>query len=308
MRVIVVGAGVIGLTVGVRLREAGFEAHVVARDLPLETTSAVAAAIWYPYLAFPRERVLVWSTRTLEVLDNLAASDPAAGVTVRLGTELVREPASDPWWADAVPALRSRTDVPAPYRQGWTFATPIVEMPVYLGWLVRRFVQLGGTVTRMTLAGLPDRADVVVNCSGLGARGLVGDTSVEPVRGQVLTVAPFGLDEWLLDTSGPTYVVPRSNDVVIGGTELAGRWDRRVDVATSQHILDRATALLPELKGVEVLSSRVGLRPARPAVRLESERTGGGCQVIHCYGHGGAGVTLSWGCADEVVELVESGS
>ena len=56
-RVIVVGAGVVGLSCAVRLLEAGHRVDVLARDLPLETTSAVAAAIWYPYRALPQDRV-----------------------------------------------------------------------------------------------------------------------------------------------------------------------------------------------------------------------------------------------------------
>jgi D-amino-acid oxidase len=52
-----------------------------------------------------------------------------------------------------------------------------------------------------------------------------------------------------------------------------------------------------------VKAVRVGLRPARPAVRLETEGTPGGV-IVHCYGHGGAGVTLSWGCAEEVADVV----
>ena len=60
-RVIVVGAGVVGLSCAVRLLEAGHRVDVVARDLPLETTSAVAAALWYPYRAYPFERVTAWS-------------------------------------------------------------------------------------------------------------------------------------------------------------------------------------------------------------------------------------------------------
>ena len=61
MRAIVVGAGVVGLTAAVRLREAGIDANVVAREEPPETTSAVAAALWYPYRALPAERVTAWS-------------------------------------------------------------------------------------------------------------------------------------------------------------------------------------------------------------------------------------------------------
>ena len=93
----------------------------------------------------------------------------------------------------------------------------------------------------------------------------------------------------------PTYVIPRSRDIVVGGTEDAGEWDRTRDPDTAADILRRGTALVPALAGARVLRHKVGLRPARPETRLE--RVG---EVIHCYGHGGAGVTLSWGCADDV--------
>jgi D-amino-acid oxidase len=74
----VVGAGVVGLTCAVRLAEDGHDVHVLARDLPQETTSAVAAACWYPYLAQPQERVLAWSARTYAVLEGLVG-DPGLG-------------------------------------------------------------------------------------------------------------------------------------------------------------------------------------------------------------------------------------
>ena len=65
---------------------------------------------------------------------------------------------------------------------------------------------------------------------------------------------------------------------------------------------------MPELAGATELGQRVGLRPARPHVRLERLPSGTDAgSVVHCYGHGGAGVTLSWGCADEVAALVEAG-
>jgi D-amino-acid oxidase len=62
-QVLVVGAGAIGLTAAIRLREAGLDADVVAREPPAATTSAVAAALWYPYRAFPRERVALVGAR-----------------------------------------------------------------------------------------------------------------------------------------------------------------------------------------------------------------------------------------------------
>ena len=303
-RVIVVGAGVVGLSCAIRLLEAGHHVDVVARDLPLETTSATAAAFWYPYRAYPFERVTAWSRATYDELQRLSA-DEATGVRMVAGTELHRTKQADPWWRDAVPAL-TRVVVPgAPYADGWTFVAPVAEMPVYLPWLVDRVAELGGTLTRMALQALPTEADVVVNATGLGSRHLADDPSVLPVRGQVVYVEQVGLDRWWLDESGPVYVVPRSRDIVVGGTDDEGEWDRRPDPDVAKRILERAIELVPELAAARVVGHKVGLRPARPEVRVEATEEGDQ-RVVHCYGHGGAGVTLSWGCAAEVVGLVGS--
>jgi len=303
-RVIVVGAGVVGLTCAVRLLEAGHRVDVVGRDLPLETTSSVAAAIWYPYRALPQERVTAWARTSYAVFEALAAPEqyggsPECGVRLLEGTEVFAERQAEPWWRSAVPALDRETSLPEGYRDGWTFTAPVVEMPVYLRWLTGRVTALGGTLTRLNLSALPEGADVVVNCSGLGARLLGADRSVVPVRGQVLHVEQVGLDRWWLDGAGPTYVVPRSRDIVVGGTDQEGEWSRTPSPDDARDILARAVRLVPALRGARVLRHKVGLRPVRPAVRLE--RSG---HVVHCYGHGGAGVTLSWGCADDVASLV----
>jgi D-amino-acid oxidase len=302
-RVIVIGAGVVGLSCAVRLLERGHEVSVVARDLPLETTSAVAAALWYPHRIYPFERVAAWSATTYAELARLS-EDERTGIVMRRGTELLHGPAPRPWWADAVPHLEQVAPARPGYDAAWTFTAPVVEMQVYLPWLVARLEALGGTITRMALSGLPDLADVVVDAAGLGARLFAQDGAVVPVRGQVVLVEQTGIEEWLLDGSGPTYVVPRSRDVVVGGTDEEGSWDRTVDEAAAKEILARARELVPGLRGAKVLGHRVGLRPARPSVRLEATTGAGGRRVVHCYGHGGAGVTVSWGCADEVADLV----
>jgi D-amino-acid oxidase len=303
-RVVVVGAGVIGLTAGVRLAQAGFEVEVLAREMPLETTSAVAAAIWYPYLIQPLDRAFEWAGRSLAEFERLA-DEPAAGVAMRQGSELLREPAAQPWWSPLVPGLRPLDSVPPTFAGGWSFVTPVVEMPLYLGWLQARLEALGGSMTRVALWALPDDAGVVVNCAGLGARSLVGDRSLSPVSGQVLVMTQVGLESWVLDGAGLTYVVPRSHDVILGGTDIAGDWDTSPDPGAAAQILGRATALVPELAEAHIVAQRVGLRPARPEVRLDVEQTSVHNRVVHCYGHGGAGVTVSWGCADEVVTLVQ---
>jgi len=304
-RVVVVGAGVLGLTCALRLLEAGHRVDVLARDLPRETTSATAAAIWYPFLAWPQDRVLAWAEDSYRVFAALA-EHPDSGVVLRSGTEVVAHRDQRPWWADAVPDLRETVEVPPGFDGGWTFTTPVVEMPIYLDWLADQVREAGGSVTRLNLHGLPRTGDggpdAVVDCAGIGAKFLAGDPTVHPVQGQVVLVEQVGLERWWLDgasAGGPTYVVPRSRDVVVGGTDVEGEWSRTPSPEVAATILRRALRLVPELAGAEVLGHKVGLRPARPEVRLE--RVG---DVVHCYGHGGSGVTLSWGCAGEVAGLL----
>ena len=304
MRVIVVGAGVIGLSCAVRLAESGYDVAVFARDLPLETTSAVAAAIWYPFLSAPEDRVAVWSRASYEEFGKLAESEPS--VRLRQGREYLVDPTPTPSWANALLDLQRVGSPPPGFKDGWSFTTPVIEMPVYLQYLVKRLESAGGTLTRAALSALPTAAEVVVNAAGLGARLTASDPTVTPVRGQVLTVEQPGLTEWLIADRNPrdlTYVVPREHDVVIGGTNEPDSWDLSVNPQTAEVLLARAADLVPQLRKAKILRHRVGLRPARPAVRCEAVQTGAQ-RIIHCYGHGGAGVTLSWGCADEVVELV----
>lgn len=301
-----VGAGVVGLTCAVRLAEDGHRVDVLARDLPLETTSVVAAALWYPYKALPQDRVTAWARTAYDVFGELAREE--AGVRMVPGTEVLLRRTEDPWWAGAVPDLE-HAGPPEGYADAWSFTAPVIDMPLYLRWLRARLDELGSTVTRMSLAALPQVVDdpagpedprsIVVNCSGLGARLLAADLEVSPVRGQVVLVTGVHLDRWWLDAAGPTYVVPRSRAVVVGGTDEDGTWSRTPSAETAIEVLDRATRMVPELAGATVVGHRVGLRPVRPTVRLEVAG-----RVIHCYGHGGAGVTLSWGCAEEVSRLV----
>jgi D-amino-acid oxidase len=306
--VTVVGAGVSGLTTAVRLAEAGHEVTVVARDRPLATTSAVAAAMWFPYRVLPYDRVLAWSRESYGTFAALAGQAPEAGVRLRWGTELLRHPPSEAWWAEAVPDLALTRDVPPGYQAGWRFRAPVIDMPRYLPWLAARATAAGVTLVEgsVMVTDLTDLGPVVVDCAGLGARDLVPDPTVTPVRGQVVLVDQVGVDEWVtedLDEHTLTYVIPRQDDVVVGGTADEGEWDLTPDPATAEAILARATTLVPALAGAPIRAHKVGLRPTRPAVRLEPEHRGPQT-VVHNYGHGGAGVTLSWPCADEVVSLL----
>ena len=306
-RTTVVGGGVIGLTCALELARAGHRVTVLTADPVEATTSAVAAALWFPYRAAPADAVLRWAASSLAAFTALA-DDPATGVALRTGTVVHRTPAPDLWWAPAVTGHRAATadELPPGVPAGTRCPLPVVDMGRYLGWLQQEAVAAGVQVRRervASLAAVP--GDLVVLAAGLRSGPLVGDSSGVAVQGQVVRLAAPGVTDWVLDEENPaglSYVVPRGSEVVVGGTAVEGATGMEPDPAVERAVLDRACALVPALRGAPVLSRAVGLRPGRPSVRLD-RTTADGRPVISCYGHGGAGVTLSWGCAADVVAL-----
>ena len=310
MHVRVLGGGVSGLTCAVALRSRGHDVTLVAERLPPHTTSSVAAAFWYPYKADPPDRVLGWA-KTSHARFVALAADPATGIRVREVVEVVDD-AARPWWADAVPSLRAAAAerLPRGAAHGWCFEAPVIDTRMYLPHLRAWFEREGGVIDVRRCTDLRElAAPIVVNCTGLGARELCGDESLVPIRGQLVYIENPGIDTVLLDEADPgtiTYVVPRGDDCVLGGTTLPGETSLEHDPDAAQSILDRTAVLEPRLRGARVIAHAVGLRPGRITVRLEAEALGDGRTIVHDYGHGGAGVTLSWGCADEVCTLVDA--
>ncbi|MDQ6850418.1 MAG: FAD-binding oxidoreductase [Actinomycetota bacterium] len=309
-RVQVVGAGVIGLCCAIRLAEAGFAVDVLARELPADTTSATAGAVWMPYRAQPADLVAEWGRATLVELLQLNTSEAVSGVLLRDGVLVYREPPPRPAWADAVAGLTELRIIrnPAPgYSYGLAMHAPIIDVSAYLDYLLARLRQAGGSLTRLSLDALP-ATGIVVNATGIAAGSLVDDAGLYPVRGQTVVLDNPGLTRWLVDDleydGELTYVLPRRDDVVVGGCAVEGDWNREPDFALAARMLERAYRLVPPLADARVRAHRVGLRPARSAIRLEAEPRNDGV-VVHCYGHGGAGFTLSWGCADAVLALVD---
>ena len=309
--VVVLGAGVSGLSSGLELLQRGYQVEIWARDPPAATTSAVAGAIWFPFHAAPADRVGVWAWETYDRLAELSI-DSESGVVMREGVLCDPELSDGSTWRPAVGTVRSTGpgDLP-PGRRGEIFAAPIAEMPIYLEYLFSRFVALGGLIRLRSLTSVREAFEVtdrVVNCTGLGSRKLFGDTEVYPVRGQLVRLSGVELERWYLDergADGVSYIIPRSQDIVLGGTVELGIQDLTPDPAETEKILARCVRLAPALSGGHVVASSVGLRPGRPAIRLEVEEIDERHAVIHNYGHGGSGLTLSWGCAREVGDLAD---
>ncbi|HWG90223.1 MAG TPA: FAD-dependent oxidoreductase [Candidatus Thermoplasmatota archaeon] len=311
MNVLVVGAGVSGLSSALRLLQDGHHVVIRARERSPRTVSDVAAAVYFPYLAHPVDRVLGWGKASYEAFKALARS-PETGVHFADIVELYGAPVPDPWWRDMVGGYRrARPEkLPPGYRDGIVASVPVIEMPRYLRYLETRFLALGGKFQEGTVARLADLAPetrVAVNCTGLAAGALVPDPEVFPIRGQIVRVRNPGLTRAYMDEEGPrglAYVIPRSDCVVLGGTAEVGSDDLTPREETEQEILGKAREIEPRLGEPQILSRAVGLRPGRTQIRLEAEAAEPGFTVVHNYGHGGAGVTLSWGCADEVASLV----
>ncbi|MFJ7290709.1 NAD(P)/FAD-dependent oxidoreductase [Streptomyces collinus] len=305
--IVVVGGGVVGLTTALALVERGRRVRVWTRDAVEATTSAVAGALWWPYRIEPAATARTWALRSLEVYEELAARGEPAGVRMVEGVQgETRLDEADAWLAGRVPGLRAATA--GEYEGAGVWARlPLIDMPAHLRWLRERLVAAGGVVETHAVTGFAEvDGDVVVNCTGLAARELVPDPSVRPVRGQLVVVENPGIDTWLVSTDAAgehAYLFPQPGGLVLGGTSEEDAWSLEPDPATAEAIIDRCAALRPEIAGARVLEHRVGLRPTRPAVRLERDTLPDGRLLVHNYGHGGAGVTVAWGCAQEAARL-----
>ena len=309
---IVIGCGVSGLSSAIRLQEAGFSMRVVSRDLPPHTTSDVAGAIWHPISAENLPNGLRWAEECREELLRLV-DDPESGVQMIQLLEPVEEGKEGAAWQSMTDDLRivPEDELPLGYTGGFRYTIPLIETPIYMAYLVRRFQAGGGEIQQAQVSDLgrftgADR--LVVNCTGAWAGKLTGDSRVFPIRGQILVLPPQPhITHGFISHGGPlgfTYIFPRSQDCLLGGTSEAGNWSVRPNDATSAAIRGRCASVDRSLADAEVIDVRVGLRPGRDEVRLELEETANG-PVIHNYGHSGIGHTLAWGCANDVTRLAQ---
>ncbi|HEV2778127.1 MAG TPA: FAD-dependent oxidoreductase [Actinophytocola sp.] len=325
---IVVGAGVIGMTTAVCLAESGLSVRVRASEPPHHTTSAVAGAIaggpafsdpdevdgmWEPYEVNVRRHQI-----SLDEFTGLAAAEPDSGVRLRRGRMVCATGDEAPKWARRQPGFQDCSpDERAGFPVAFWMSVPVIDMRSYFDYLIRRLRAADGIVEIRPLESfdqLASQVRLVVNCAGVGAGRLANDPEVFPVRGQHVVVENPGLDDFLFEffagrIRGPqsVTVIPHSDRVILGSTADRHNWSREPDPAATKEILRRCGEVEPRLVGARVLGVEVGLRVARPGIRLETEQVGD-LTVIHNYGHGPVGVGMSWGCAREVAELALAGS
>jgi D-amino-acid oxidase len=313
-QIVVVGAGVSGLTSAICLAEAGWPVRVWAAAMGRQTTSAVAGAVWLPPRPGARATdTLAWTERSLRVFTELAG-DPDSGVQLAPALAVGELTATESMSSAAalIPDLRPAdpADIPEGFATGFRATVPMIDMPHYLGYLTRRLAAAGCDIEEhpvRSLAEVADTAPIVVNCAGLAAGALTGDDTIRPLFGQHVVLTNPGLRQVFLEINGgPEWIgyFPHPQRVVCGGVSIAGRWDTTAVPEITERILRRCRRIEPRLGEAEVIEVITGLRPDRPSVRVEAEPLGR-ARCIHNYGHGGNGVTLSWGCARDVVSLVD---
>ncbi|KAF2470995.1 nucleotide-binding domain-containing protein [Lindgomyces ingoldianus] len=340
---LVFGAGVIGLTTALVLRQTypTSKITIVAKHFPgdrsIQYTSPWAGANWAS-MAHDNGPLEKYDEVTFHKFSQIAEQHPEAGVG-RMGMwgvfdALIEDtgiltPETGKVWYEELVGLRAleENELPSGAKFGLEFASTFrINTQVYLGWLQDQVLVNKITLVRRTYSSLSSllsdfpTTTILINATGLGSLALtdVKDTNLYPTRGQTVLVAEPKTPINRMYFRSPkridpltTYVFPRplGGGVILGGSRQDGNWSEEVDMELAKEIMDRCCKICPELGRVEdlqVISHNVGLRPSRKGgPRIELEKGGNGIPVVHNYGHSGAGYQSSWGTAERAVELVK---
>ncbi|KAI9321234.1 hypothetical protein BX666DRAFT_2017321 [Dichotomocladium elegans] len=291
--IVVVGAGVVGISTALELLKKGYRVTILAKWLPgdmhIEYTSPWAGAHWRTMAPNSNKLLQAFSLSEFDAVTyrkfmELAKTHPKeAGLMIIPSTDYYDEltpETTEPWFRELVGDFKfvPREKLPAGAQVGHQYTT------------------------------------------GLGARylGGVNDTKVYPTRGQTLIVYAPQIKETItfLAKDHITYVIPRSDGtVVLGGTANKNDYNPNPEEETIRSIWERTRSICSTLRSIaqpEIVRSGVGLRPSRidgPRIENEyfSKADGSRILVTHAYGHGGFGYQSSVGAAQYTANLVERG-
>jgi glycine/D-amino acid oxidase-like deaminating enzyme len=251
-RAAVIGCGAVGLATARLLQRRGVDVTIYAKDLPPNTTSNVACAQWGPYsVSDARVHTEAFQDR-LERAARISHRVFQEMVGVRYGVHwLPNYPLSDVAFGgpgqpdrlgDLFPESRDLEPGthPFPVRYAREYTTMMIEPPVYLGAVMRDFQLAGGRVrirdfgSLDEVAGLPERR--LVNCTGIGARELVGDEELVPLKGQLTVLLPQPEIRYIALYQG-LYMMPRADGILLGGTREPGEWSLEPNREAEERIL-----------------------------------------------------------------------
>ncbi len=305
----IIGAGISGLSCAYLLSQKNYSIKIFAKEFSPNITSNRAAAFWFPYHIRNDKRGIEWCRKSLEFYKELSGN-PATGVSMHQLIKAVRKEVEDAQesWMKFMPKnsyrLMQQEELKDMYAAGFDVIVPLIETQIFLPYLQSYLEDKNGEFIKRDVYDLNDfnNYDVVINCSGLGARNLCNDETIIPVKGQVGLLSPLNNFPIFLDTEKPLYIVPRKDAIIVGGTYEDDIYSETNEPSTIERLLKNAYEVFPQLKQQNYIGCWAGLRPYRPTVRLEKEPN---TNIIHNYGHGGSGFTLSFGCAEEVMNLIE---
>ena len=259
----VLGCGVIGLSTARLFQRRGGSVTIYAKDLPPETTSNIAGGFWFPTSVYdgrtatPKfleqfNQACLVSNRAFQLMVG-----PEYGVRWIETFELLDGPegltTQFPGGSDLYPNIQMHQDRKRYFgldnvRQ---FTTMLIEPQTYLNALLRDFYLAGGKVvvrelqTREEIAALPE--SLIFNCTGLGARKLMGDQTLIPVRGQLEILLPQPEVDYCYEGMGG-YMFPRRDGIILGGTFEHDNWSLEPDPATVTRILNSHAEIMKGVK------------------------------------------------------------
>ncbi|KRT83819.1 FAD dependent oxidoreductase, partial [Oryctes borbonicus] len=296
---------------------------IIADKFYKATTSYAAAGLFRPGTSFcgPTDEITKkWITDSYKYWDELRLTPeaPKAGVTQVSGyifSSTYPSITRNHYIEKLVPVYRIASEeelqlCPGNWKYGSFFTTVLAQCDLYLPWASTQFTNGGGKFLDYKLesfADLPSKYDLIVNCTGLGAKFLLNDHKIVPMRGQVLKVkAPWIKTFFYADYD--TYIIPGFGSVTLGGCRQYDSYNLDINKYDGLSIRERCESLLPSLKSAELIEQRVGLRPHRDPVRVEKDTilvNGRRLKIVHNYGHGGYGVTTAPGTSLYAVKLAK---
>jgi D-amino-acid oxidase len=307
--VTVIGCGVIGLTTAIKLQEKDFKVTIITKESVNSTLSSKVGAIWFPFEIHPKDKANKWSAVTYKEyqVEEKQGKDVSF---IPFITAFNNESNID--WTYQLPKGSVRKALPKELPKGIDTAyisiVPLAEPHLYLPYLFHRFIDNGGILEKRKITSLHEASTLnnyIINCTGLGAKELCNDEDLQPMRGQILRCRKMDIPSCADSTKkgALSYVIKRSNDCIIGGTDYENDWNTKVEKSDTKLIIKRILQGGLSQEAPEVIEEIVGLRPKRSCVRFEFDKNIP--NIFHNYGHGGAGFTVCWGCAIELAEILD---
>lgn len=307
--VTVIGCGIVGLTTAIKLQDKGFKVTIVATERYHKTLSSKVGAIWFPFEIKPKIKANQWAALAYHAYQ-LDVKEGNGVSFIPFITAYNEQSNTD--WTYQLPKGTVRKalieELPKGMKTAHISIVPLAEPQLYLPYLFDRFIENRGTFKEEEITSLQDASSLnplVVNCTGLGAKKLCSDDDLQPMRGQILRCKKMDIPSCADSTTkgALSYVINRSEDCIIGGTDYENDWNTNIEQSDTHLITHRLIAGGLTLKAPEIIEQIVGLRPKRSEVRFEFDDQFP--NIFHNYGHGGAGFTVAWGCAIELAEIFD---